>query len=65
VPLGERYFTVFANGDAGYSELGPRSTRRQFGIADFGDQLNETETGVLWLYGPGAANEVRTWIMQP
>ena len=65
VPLGERYFTVFANGDAGYTTLPPRSTRLGFNIIDFGDQLNETETGVLWLYGPGSPNEVRTWELQP
>jgi hypothetical protein len=65
VPLGERYFTVFANGDAGYTELPPRSTRTGFSIVDFGDQLNETETGVLWLYGPGSPNEARTWVIQP
>lgn len=65
VPLGERYFTVFANGDAGFTTLPPRSTRLGFSIIDFGDQLNETETGVLWLYGPGAPNEVRTWEFQP
>ena len=65
VPLGERYFTVFANGDAGYTTLPPRSPRTGFSIVDFGDQMNETETGVLWLYGPGAPNEVRTWIIQP
>ena len=65
VPLGERYFTVFANGDAGYTTLPPRSPRVGFTIMDFGDQMNETETGVLWLYGPGAPNEVRTWIIQP
>ena len=65
VPLGERYFTVFANGDPGFTTLPPRSTRLGFSILDFGDQLNETETGVLWLYGPGAPNEVRTWVVQP
>jgi subtilisin family serine protease len=65
VPLGERYFTVFANGDAGFTTLPPRSPRLGFSILDFGDQMNETETGVLWLYGPGAQNEVRTWIVQP
>jgi minor extracellular serine protease Vpr len=65
VPLGERYFTVFANGDAGFTTLPPRSPRLRFGILDFGDQLNETETGVLWLYGPGAPVEARTWIIQP
>ena len=65
VPLGERYYTVFANGDAGFTTLPPRSTRLGFSIIDFGDQLNETETGLLWLYGPGAPVEARTWIVQP
>jgi hypothetical protein len=65
VPLGERYFTLFANGDAGFTTLPPRSTRLGFNILDFGDQLNETETGVLWLYGPGAPVEARTWVVQP
>jgi len=65
VPLGERYFTLFANGDAGFTTLPPRSTRLGFSILDFGDQLNETETGLLWLYGPGAPVEARTWIVQP
>ena len=66
VPLGERYFTVFGNGDAGFTTLPPRSGARNFTVIDFGDQLNETETGVLWLYGPGAPanNEVRAWILQ-
>ena len=65
VPLGERYFTLFANGDAGFTTLPPRSTRLGFSILDFGDQLNETETGLLWLYGPGAPVEARTWVVQP
>ena len=65
VPLGERYLTLFQGGDVGYTTLPARSTRTAFGIIDFGDQLNETETGVLWLYGPGAPNEVRTWELQP
>ncbi len=64
MPLGERYYTVFQNGDAGYTELPPRSPRRGFAIIDFGNQLNETETGVLWLYGPGSPNEARTWVFQ-
>jgi len=34
VPLGERYYTVFANGDAGYTTLAPRSARTGFGIVD-------------------------------
>jgi subtilisin family serine protease len=61
VPLGERYLTVFNNGDVGYTELPPRSPRLHFQIVDFSDQLNATETGVLWLYGPGArdGNEAR------
>ena len=65
VPSGERYHTVFANGDADLTTLPPRSPRVGFTIIDSGNQLNETETGVLWLYGPGAPNEVRTWIIQP
>jgi hypothetical protein len=65
VPLGERYFTVFANGDAGYTELPARSGTLGFGVIDFGDQLNATENGLLWLYGPGAPadNEVKAWIL--
>jgi hypothetical protein len=54
VPLGERFFTVFENGDIQLTVLPPRSDRLGFDIIDFGEQLNETETGVLWLYGPGA-----------
>jgi subtilisin family serine protease len=67
VPLGERYLTVFENDDIGFTVLPPRSPRLHFTIVDFGDQLNETETGVLWLYGPGArnGNEAKTWILQP
>jgi hypothetical protein len=66
VPLGERYFTVFANGDFGFTFLPPRSGKLGFFVFDFGDQLNETETGLLWLYGPGAPanNEARAWILQ-
>jgi subtilisin family serine protease len=67
VPLGERYLTVFDNGDVGFTVLPPRSPILHLSIVDFGDQLNETETGVLWLYGPGARNrnEARAWILQP
>ena len=36
----DSYYTVFANGDAGYTTLAPRSARTGFGIVDFGDQLN-------------------------
>ena len=63
VPFGERYLTFFENGDVGYTELPPRSEKRGFGVIDFGDQLNATETGVLWLYGPGApaGNSVKVW----
>jgi hypothetical protein len=66
VPLGERYFTVFQNGDAAYTELPGNSGKLGFAVLDFGDQLNETETGLLWLYGPGspANNEARAWIFQ-
>jgi hypothetical protein len=56
VPLGERYLTAFNNGDVGYTELPGRSARLHFQIVDFGDQLNATESGLLWLYGPGARN---------
>ena len=65
VPLGERYYTVFANGDAGYTELPARSGTLGFGVIDFGDQLNATENGLLWLYGPGAPadNEVKAWML--
>jgi len=65
VPLGERYYTIFGNGDAGYTELPARSGALPFGVIDFGDQLNATENGLLWLYGPGAPanNEARAWII--
>ena len=65
VPLGERYFTVFANGDAVYTEFPPRSGTLGFGVIDFGDQFNATENGLLWIYGPGAPadNEVKAWIL--
>ena len=67
VPLGERYYTIFGNGDAGYTTLPPRSNPLNFGVIDFGDQLNETETGLLWLYGSGAPadNEVQAWTVTP
>ncbi|WP_374688719.1 S8 family serine peptidase [Promineifilum sp.] len=65
VPLGERYYTLFQNSDAGSTTLPPRSARLGFGVLDFGDQLNATETGLLWLYGPGAPanNEARAWVL--
>ena len=65
VPLGERYYTIFGNGDAGYTELPARSGTLPFGVIDFGDQMNATENGLLWLYGPGAPanNEARAWII--
>lgn len=65
VPLGERYFTVFANGDAAYTVLPPKSGPLGFFVFDFGGPLNETETGLLWLYGPGAPpnNEAKAWIL--
>ncbi len=65
VPLGERYLTVFENGDVGFTWLPARSPRTRFGIVDFGDQLNMTETGVLWIYGPGSPGEARVWELQP
>ncbi len=65
VPLGERYYTVFANGDAGFTRVPARSGKLGFFVFDFGEQLNETENGLLWLYGPGAPadNEVKAWII--
>ena len=65
VPLGERYYTIFGNGDAGYTELPARSGTLPFGVIDFGDQMNATENGLLWLYGPGAPanNEAQAWII--
>ncbi len=60
VPLGERYYTLFENGDAGYTELPARSSKLGFFVLDFGDQLNATETGLLWLYGPGAMEGCRS-----
>lgn len=67
VPLGERYYTVFGNGDAGFTTLPPRSAPLPFAVIDFGDQLNETENGLLWIYGPGAPadNEAKAWIINP
>jgi minor extracellular serine protease Vpr len=67
VPLGERYLTAFGNGDVVYTELPGRSPALRFEVLDFGDQLNATETGLLWLYGPGAPedNEAKAWILQP
>lgn len=67
VPLGERYFTVFDNGDQGFTTLPPKSPKLDFEIVDFGTQLNATETGVLWLYGPGAPanNEATAIVLQP
>jgi subtilisin family serine protease len=64
VPLGERYLTIFENGDFVYTELPGNSGKLGFAVLDFGDQLNETETGLLWLYGPGspADNEAKAWI---
>lgn len=65
VPLGERYFTVFHNDSPGFTEIAPRSGPLGFSIIDFGDQMNKTEMGVLWLYGPGAPadNEAKAWII--
>jgi minor extracellular serine protease Vpr len=66
VPLGERYLTVFGNDDVVYTELPSRSPALRFDVLDFGAQLNATETGLLWLYGPGAPehNEAKVWIFQ-
>ena len=65
VPLGERYYTIFGNGDAGLTELPARSGALPFGVIDFGDQMNATENGLLWIYGPGAPadNEAQAWII--
>lgn len=46
VPLGERYYTIFGNGDAGLTELPARSGALPFGVIDFGDQMNATENGL-------------------
>ncbi len=65
VPLGERYYTIFANFDVAYTVLPPRSGTLGFYVIDFGDQLNATENGLLWLYGPGAPadNEAQAWFI--
>lgn len=64
VPLGERFFTVFEDDNFGYVELPPLSDKVGFEVEDY-DQLNETEVGLLWLYGPGAPvyNENKAWIL--
>jgi hypothetical protein len=54
IPFGERFFTVFENGDIQFTVLPPRSDKLGFFVIDFGVQFNPTETGLLWLYGPGA-----------
>lgn len=65
VPLGERFFTVFEDDNFGYVELPPLSDQVGFAVEDYEDQLNETEVGLLWLYGPGAPsyNENKAWIL--
>lgn len=65
VPLGERYYTIFHNGDIAYTVLEARSGTLGFSVIDFGDQLNQTENGLLWIYGPGAPanNEAKVWIL--
>jgi len=65
VPLGERFFTVFEDDNFGYVELPPLSEKVGFEVEDYEDQLNETEVGLLWLYGPGAPsyNENKAWIL--
>jgi hypothetical protein len=65
VPYGERYFTVFEGDNQGYIELDPESDMVGYEIQDFEDQLNETETGVLWLFGPGAPayNEAKVFVL--
>lgn len=54
VPLGERFLTLFSGVDDVSIELEAESEQVPYTIEDFEDQLNRTETGVLWLYGPGA-----------
>jgi subtilisin family serine protease len=65
VPLGERFFTIFDETEGGFIELPPMSGKVPFTVDDYGDQLNETEIGLLWLYGPGAPadNEAKAWIL--
>jgi hypothetical protein len=65
VPLGERFFTIFDETEPGFIELPPMSGKVPFTVEDYGDQLNETEIGLLWLYGPGAPadNEAKAWIL--
>ncbi len=66
VPLGERFFTVFGEDDAGYVELDAQSDPVDYAFDDYEDQLNATERGVLWLYGPGspADNEARIFVLR-
>lgn len=67
VPLGERFFTIFENGDVQFTVLPPRSDKLGYFIIDFGDQLNDSEVGVMALFGPGAPadNEVEVGIFLP
>ncbi len=67
VPLGERFFTIFENGDVQFTVLPPRSDKLGYFIIDFGDQLNDSEVGVMALFGPGAPadNEVEVGIFVP
>ncbi len=54
VPLGERYFTIFEGDNQAYIDLPAESPMVGYEIEDFEDQLNVTERGLLWLFGPGA-----------
>lgn len=65
VPLGERFLTLFSGVDDVYIELDAESEEVAYTLEDFEDQLNETEKGVLWLYGPGAPadNEAKVIIL--
>jgi hypothetical protein len=65
VPLGERFFTIFDETEPGFIVLPPMSDKVPFTVEDYEDQLNETEIGLLWLYGPGAPadNEAKAWIL--
>ncbi len=66
VPLGERFLTVFNEDDVASVILDPESEEVPYTFDDYEDQLNRTEMGVLWLYGPGAPadNEARAFILR-
>lgn len=67
VPLGERFFTIFQNGDVQFTVLPPKSDKLGYFIIDFGEQFNDSEVGVMALFGPGAPadNEVEVGIFVP